>query len=91
MSGHQCQTDRAPMLVGTPFPVNLSVLVALGPALWIRRVLVRAQEGQLRSGGWPRWSPAAFASVVFANGRAGSCFDCNPWMGCGLRVRCAHL
>ncbi len=30
------KTDRAPMLVGTPFPVKLSVLVALGPALWIR-------------------------------------------------------
>src|SRR5947208_10288028 len=27
---HGCQTDRAPMLVGTPLPVNLSVLVALG-------------------------------------------------------------
>src|SRR3989441_13292841 len=40
MSGHWCQTDRAPMLVGTPLPVNLSVFVALGPALWIRRVLV---------------------------------------------------
>src|SRR2546426_3720785 len=38
MSGHECQTDRAPMLVGTPLPVILSVLVALGPALWIRRV-----------------------------------------------------
>src|SRR3989442_664642 len=36
-SGHWCQTDRAPMLVGTPLPVNLSVFVALGPALWIRR------------------------------------------------------
>ncbi len=33
-SGHRCQTDRAPMLVGTPLPVNLSVFVALGP-LWI--------------------------------------------------------
>src|SRR2546428_12887703 len=33
-SGQRCQTDRAPMLVGTPFPVNLSVFVALGPALW---------------------------------------------------------
>src|SRR5438094_4319514 len=28
------------MLVGTPLPVILSVFVALGPALWIRRVLV---------------------------------------------------
>src|SRR6266571_1329366 len=35
------------MLVGTPLPVNLSVFGARGPALWIRRVLVRAQEGQL--------------------------------------------
>src|SRR3989441_9715559 len=49
MSGHRCQTDRAPMLVGTPLPVNLSVFVALGPALWIRRVLVRSQEGQLEA------------------------------------------
>src|SRR5205807_7286099 len=48
MSGHECQTDRAPMLVGTPLPVILSVFVALGPALWIRRVLVRSQEGQLK-------------------------------------------
>src|SRR5207245_779962 len=47
-SGHRCQTDRAPMLVGTPLPVKLSVCVALGPALWIRRVLVRSQEGQLK-------------------------------------------
>src|SRR5436309_16142972 len=46
MSGHRCQTDRAPMLVGTPGPVILSVFRALGPALWIRRVLVRFQEGQ---------------------------------------------
>ena len=37
------------MLVGTPFPVNLSLFVALGPALWIRRVLVRSQEGQLEA------------------------------------------
>src|SRR5437899_9987706 len=32
-SGHRCQTDRAPMLVGTPLPVSLSVFRALGPAL----------------------------------------------------------
>ena len=37
------------MLVGTPFPVNLSVFVALEPALWIGRVLVRSQEGQLEA------------------------------------------
>ncbi len=28
------------MLVGTPLPVNLSVFVALGPALWIRSAVV---------------------------------------------------
>src|SRR6266540_2707891 len=39
LSGHGCQTHRAPMLVGTPGPVNLSVFVALGPALWIGRLL----------------------------------------------------
>src|SRR2546425_7521974 len=39
MSGHKCHTDRAPMLVGTPLPVILSVFVALGPALWIRKAL----------------------------------------------------
>jgi len=33
------------MLVGTPLPVNLSVFVALGPALWIGRALVRSQRG----------------------------------------------
>jgi hypothetical protein len=30
------------MLVGTPPPVKLSVFAALGPALWIRRVLACA-------------------------------------------------
>src|SRR3989442_2710914 len=55
LSGHRCQTDRAPMLVGTPLPVILSVFRALGPALWIRRVLVRAQEGQLEA----RWADNA--------------------------------
>jgi hypothetical protein len=38
------------MLVGTPLPVKLSAFVALGPALWIRRVLVRSQEGQSSRG-----------------------------------------
>src|SRR5207249_12097851 len=57
MSGHECQTDRAPMLVGTPLPVNLSVFVALGPALWIRRVLVRAGEGNCEA--WHRGEPAS--------------------------------
>src|SRR5437879_11317592 len=33
-SGQRCQTDRAPMLVGTPFPVKLSVFKALGRELW---------------------------------------------------------
>src|SRR6059036_1702143 len=33
LSGHRCQTDRAPMLVGTLLPVILSVFRALGPAL----------------------------------------------------------
>src|SRR5437867_3479832 len=47
LSGHGCQTDRAPMLVGTPFAVKLSVFGALGRELWISRVLVRSQEGQL--------------------------------------------
>ena len=28
------------MLVGTPFPVNLSVFVALEPALWSRRAIL---------------------------------------------------
>jgi hypothetical protein len=37
------------MLVGTPLPAKLSVFFALGPALWIRRVLVRSQEGQFEA------------------------------------------
>jgi len=47
------------MLVGTPFPVNLSVYVALGPALWIRRVLVRSQEGQLEARYHDEWCRAS--------------------------------
>ncbi len=38
MSGHRRQTDRAPMLVRTPLPVELSVFTALGPWLSIGRV-----------------------------------------------------
>src|SRR2546422_5531992 len=59
MSGHGCQTDRAPMLVGTPRPVILSVFRALGPPLWIRRVLVRAQEGQLEARYHDEWCRAS--------------------------------
>jgi len=37
------------MLVGTPFPVNLSVYDALGPALWIWRVVaLEAPRGYAR-------------------------------------------
>jgi len=32
------------MLVGTPLPVNLSVFVALGPALWIARALLTMER-----------------------------------------------
>src|SRR5438309_7393248 len=48
LSGHRCQTDRAPMLVGTPLPVILSVFRALGPALWIRRDLAYLPRGARR-------------------------------------------
>ncbi len=36
LSGHGCQSERAPMLVGTSLPVTLSAYRALGPPLWIR-------------------------------------------------------
>ncbi len=49
------------MLVGTPFPVKLSTFGALGREFWIRRVLVRSQEGQ-SSGG--RRADAGAAYVV---------------------------
>ena len=38
---------RAPMLVGTPFPVKLSALRALGRALLDPVIQVRILEGQL--------------------------------------------
>jgi DNA-binding transcriptional ArsR family regulator len=59
------------MLVGTPLPVILSVFRALGPPLWIRRVLVRAQEGQLeaRCGFHPcRASPAEIVGRIVLRG-----------------------
>jgi hypothetical protein len=40
---------RAPMLGKWPIPNKLSGKDALAGGLWIRRVLVRAQEGQLKS------------------------------------------
>jgi hypothetical protein len=38
---------RAPMLGKWPIPNKLSKMSAQAGGLWIRRVLVRAQEGQL--------------------------------------------
>src|SRR5215208_3461945 len=48
MSGHTTVGKRAPMLGKWPNPNKLSGKLAPGGGLWIRRVLVRAQEGQ-----WP--------------------------------------
>jgi hypothetical protein len=39
------------MLRKWPFPNKLSEMFAWATGLWIRRVLVRAQEGQLKSAG----------------------------------------
>lgn len=36
LSGHQCQTDRAPMLVGAALADKVSAKVAVEPALRIR-------------------------------------------------------
>jgi hypothetical protein len=46
MSGQTTGGKRAPMLGKWPFPNKLSGKVAPAGGLWIRRVLVRVQEGQ---------------------------------------------
>jgi hypothetical protein len=46
------------MLVGTPFPVNLSVFVALGPTLWIGRPLL---EPTTANGNGPPAASTEFA------------------------------
>jgi hypothetical protein len=51
MSGQTMAGRRAPMLGKWPNPNKLSGKVAPAGGLWIRRVLVRAQEGQLESAG----------------------------------------
>jgi hypothetical protein len=48
-SGQTPAGKRAPMLGKWPFPNKLSEMPAWARGLWIRRVLVRAQEGQLES------------------------------------------
>src|SRR5829696_1170195 len=45
-SGQTTAGKRVPMLGKWPFPNKLSGKVAPAGGLWIRRVLVRAQEGQ---------------------------------------------
>ena len=45
-SGHTTAGKRAPMLGKWPNPNKLSGKIAPAGGLWIRRVLVRAQEGQ---------------------------------------------
>jgi len=79
MSGHGCQTDRAPMLVGTPLPVILSVFVALGPALW----------GQSIEGGRKRSTSVGSVRLGKAsrNGRRHVELD---WRS-GLLIRCTEL
>jgi hypothetical protein len=50
-SGHTTAGIRAPMLEKWPNPNRLSAMSAWAGGLWIRRVLVRAQEGQFKSAG----------------------------------------
>src|SRR5918994_4634115 len=50
-SGQTTAGERAPMLGKWPNPNKLSEKSAWAGGLWIRRVLVRAQEGQLKSAG----------------------------------------
>ena len=69
MSGQTTAGKRAPMLGKWPIPNKLSTKPAQAGGLWIRRVLVRAQEGQLRSAGQlTRVSePADFVSVCYCS------------------------
>jgi len=48
-SGQTTAGKRAPMLGKWPIPNELSEMSAWATGLWIRRVLVRAQEGQLEA------------------------------------------
>jgi hypothetical protein len=58
---------RAPMLGKWPIPNKLSGKVAPAGGLWIRRVLVRAQEGQLKSAGLhPQANPLIFLLCAVA-------------------------
>jgi hypothetical protein len=57
MSGQTTAGKRAPMVGKWPNPSKLSEMSAQAGGLWIRRVLVRAQEGQC-----PGRNPRAFVS-----------------------------
>src|SRR5829696_6708659 len=59
-SGQTTAGKRVPMLGKWPFPNKLSGKVAPAGGLWIRRVLVRAQEGQLKAR-WLLTSQRAFS------------------------------
>jgi hypothetical protein len=51
VTGQPSAWERTPMLGRVAFPSDLPALIAPTGGLWIRRVLVRAQEGQLEA----RW------------------------------------
>jgi len=57
------------MLVGTPRPVNLSVFVALGPALWIRldRVALPVLR-DLLADAWRTVAPKRLAAAAKTSG-----------------------
>src|SRR5439155_25664401 len=58
-SGQNLLRVGAPMLVGTPLSGRLPVHNAPSVGLWIRRVLVRAQEGQLEARYHDEWCRAS--------------------------------
>src|SRR5207237_3536672 len=57
--GHAPRAFRAPMLGGQPLTDMVSSKQTRSARLWIRRVLVRAQEGQLEARYHDQWCRAS--------------------------------
>jgi hypothetical protein len=87
-TGQTTAGKRAPMLGKWPIPDKLSWMVALDGGLWIRRVPVRDQEGQL--GSRTLYCSTIFPGVQSPKGEACQKSPCERWSRTSVRNLSGH-